>query len=143
MQALAPLIGTWSKTIRTREGSLEPVPCLVRFFASADGTAFWHEEEMSGRQKLQRLSFDDKEQVYVAALEHVKADPKTLQGRWDEKTSTFTQVRHFMNAPPGAVREESTLRIASADLIEWRTRRITQDESVAHESSGTLERVKP
>jgi len=143
IQALAPLAGTWAKTIRTREGKLEPVPCIVRFFAASQGNAFWQEESMSGRPKLQRISFDEKEQVYVSAPEHVKADPRAVQGRWDEKTSTFTQVRHFMNAPPGAVREESTLRIASADQIEWRTRLISKDESIAHESSGTLERVKP
>ncbi|MBL9180959.1 MAG: hypothetical protein JNN17_02375 [Verrucomicrobiaceae bacterium] len=143
MSRLQPFIGSWSQTIRGRDGVEEPLPCLIRYFASADGSGLWHEVEMSGRQKLERLVFDEVSGSYSMAAEHAPPEVKTLQGHWDEPTRTLKLVKSFTNAPPGAVREESTFQIISATQIHWRTRLIAADESVVRERTGTMNRVEP
>lgn len=143
MRPLQAFIGSWSKTIRSRDGSEEAMPCVIRYFSSADGSAIWCETDMSGRQKLERIVTGEKEGVYLIAPEHATPGFQAMQGRWDEANRALTLVRSFVNAPPGAVREESTFHVHSADQITWRCRLIAADESLIRESSGTLRRLKP
>ncbi len=143
MSRLQPFIGSWSKTIRCRDGSEEAMPCVIRYFSSSDASAIWCETDMSGRQRLERIVTGEQEGVYLIAPEHAAPGFQAMQGRWDDANHVLTLVRSFVNVPPGAVREESTLHLVSADLIEWSTRLIAKDESVVHESTGTLDRVRP
>lgn len=143
MSRLQPFIGSWSKTIRCRDGGEEAMPCVIRYFFSADGSAIWCETDMSGRQRLERIVIGEKEGIYLIAPEHASPGFQAMQGRWDEANRVLTLVRSFVNAPPGAVREESTFHLDSADQITWRCRLIAADESLIRESSGTLSRLKP
>jgi hypothetical protein len=143
MSRLQPFIGSWSKTIRCRDGSQEAMPCVIRYFSSADGSAIWCETDMGGRQRLERIVTGEKEGVYLIAPEHAAPGFQAMQGRWDEANRVLTLVRSFVNAPPGAVTEESTFHLDSADQITWRCRLIAADESLVRESSGTLSRLKP
>jgi hypothetical protein len=141
MKALEPFVGEWKVRIRDRQGALVETPAKMRYYWSADGKCLWRESVAPTHSILEYTRHDADNGCYVSALE-LTEDVKKASSTWDAGTRTYT-TELMLGSPPGVVLAKGARTFKSPDLVEWSNKQLTSDGTVANESSGTYERIKP